>query len=285
VRNRARFRILTAALVLAVLGCFGTTQAQESPAPMPASQPALSQSGTPGNTSGPCVQPGPMVTLEDYDGPLQKTIGLFTQQLERKSVHPPHFKPGLVLCSLGLKDKFRLFVRDSYDPVIFLNSGFNAGLDQASDTDPTFGQGMAGYGKRFAADYTDLASFRFFKDFAYPSIFNEDPRYYRMMHGSAKKRFLHAIDHAFVANTDNGNRMFNFSEWLGTASAVSLSNMYHPGNQRGFVPSARGIGLDVLSDMGFDALREFWPEISREFKLPFRAEPATEEIDSNPDVK
>jgi hypothetical protein len=238
-----------------------------------------------GSATGPCVEPEPMVRLGDYNGPLKKTVGLFTQQLERKSVHPPHYKPGAVLCSLELKDKFLLFVRDSYDPVIFLNSGFNAGLDQADNEDPSFGQGMAGYGKRFAADYADQASFRFFKDFMYPAIFDEDPRYYRMAHGNGGKRFLHAIEHAFVAHRDNGNRMFNISEWLGTASAVSLGNMYHPGNQRGFVPSASGVGYDVLSDMGFDVLREFWPEISREFKLPFRAEPAPEAIDSNTAVQ
>jgi hypothetical protein len=231
------------------------------------------------------VQPQPTVTLQDYNGPLQKTVGLFTQELERKTVHPPHYKPGLVICSLNLKDKFFLFVRDSFDPVTFLNSGFGAGLSQAENDDPTFGQGMAGYGKRFGASFADEASLRFFKDFAYPSIFNEDPRYYRLIHGSGGKRFLHAIEHAFVAHRDNGNRMFNFSEWLGTTSAVSLSNMYHPGNQRGFVPTARGVGFSVLSDMGYDLLREFWPEISHKFKLPFRDEPATENIDSHPAIK
>jgi hypothetical protein len=34
--------------------------------------------------------------------------------------------------------------------------------------------------------------------------------------------------------------------------------------------------------MGFDLLRDFWPEISHEFKLPFRAESATEDFDSHP---
>jgi hypothetical protein len=221
----------------------------------------------------PCVEPPPIVSLRDYNGPLKKTLGLFTRELERKSVHPPHYKPGVAVCSLELKDKFFLFVRDSIDPVTILASGFNAGLKQAENRDPTFGQGAAGYGKRFGASFADQASFRFFKDFAYPSIFLEDPRYYRLIHGSGGKRFLHAIEHAFVAQRDNGHRMFNFSEWLGTASAISLSNIYHPGNERGFAPSARGVGYRVLSDMGFDILREFWPEISRKFKLPFRAEP------------
>jgi hypothetical protein len=226
-----------------------------------------------------------MVSLGDYDGPLKKTVGLFARGLERKAVHPPHYKPGVALCSLELKDKFFLFVRDSFDPVTFLTSAFNAGIDQAHNEDPTFGQGAAGYGKRFGASFADQASLKFFKDFAYPSIFDEDPRYYRLVHGSGGRRLLHAIEHSFLAHRDNGNRMFNYSEWLGTASAVTLSNVYHPGNQRGFVPAARLVSYNILADMGFNILREFWPEISRKFELPFRVELVPEGLDANPAKK
>ena len=227
-----------------------------------------------------CVQPPPIVTPQDYNGPLKKTVGLFTQQLERKSVHPVHFKPGLKLCSLDLKDKFILFARGAYDPVAFLSAGFNAGISQAENQDGSFGQGTAGYSKRFAAAYGDEADFRFFKDFAYPAIFFEDPRYYRLISGGGKARFLHAIEHVVVAHRDNGSRMFNFSEWLGTVSAISLSNVYHPGNKRGFAPTAAGLEFSLLNDMGYDVLREFWPEISHKFKLPFRDEPPAPATDS-----
>jgi len=223
-----------------------------------------------------------MVRLEDYDGPLAKTLGLFTQQLERKSVHPIHYKPGVKLCSLELKDKFVLFLRGSYDPATGLGAAFNAGLSQAQNDDASFGQGAAGYGKRFAASYADQASSRFFTDFAYPTLFFEDPRYYRQGLGSTKVRLLHAVEHAVVAHRDNGNRMFNFSEWLGTISAVSVGNLYHPGNKRGFGPAAESVGISVLTDMGYDMLREFWPEIAHKFKLPFRAEPVLQDIDSKP---
>jgi hypothetical protein len=64
--------------------------------------------------------------------------------------------------------------------------------------------------------------------------------------------------------------MFNFSEWLGTSSASVLSNVYHPGNKRGFASAAERVGYTFANDVGFDMLREFWPEIARKFKLPFR---------------
>jgi hypothetical protein len=241
-------------------------------------QPIPSRGATTISPAVPCVQPPPIVTPQDYTGPLRKTVGSFTRQLERKSVHPIHYQPGFKMCSLDLKDKFILFVRGSYDPAAFLGAGFNAGLSQAQNQDGAFGQGMAGYSKRFAASYADQADFRFFKDFAYPTLFFEDPRYYRLARGSGMARFLHAVEHVVVAHTDNGNRMFNFSEWLGTVSALSVSNLYHPGNKRGFAPTAEGLGFSFLTDIGYDELREFWPEISHKFKLPFRDEPATDPV-------
>jgi hypothetical protein len=246
--------------------------AQELPAVPQQAPAAPMEEETMKNVAGQCLQPPPMVRLKDYDGPFKKLVGTFARPLERKTVHPPHYT-GAKLCTLGVKDKFVLFVRDSFDPVTFLGSGFNAGVDQAEDTDPRYGQGAEGYWRRFGADYGGQATSRFFKDFAFPSIFSEDPRYYRLAHGSVGRRLLHAMGHAVVAHRDNGKRMFNFSEWLGTASAAAVGNTYHPDNQRGFSPAAERVGYSVLQDMGFDVLREFWPEISRKFKLPFRGEP------------
>jgi hypothetical protein len=280
VGNRTRSRARAGMALLAGLAWGGVARAQESPAPPP-ELPSGSVSFQK-NKAAPCVEPPPMVRLEDYNGPLKKTVGTFARKLERRLVHQPHYKPGAVLCSLEPKDKFVLFVEDTLDPVTFLGSGFNAGLDQAENQDPTFGQGAAGYGKRFGADFADQASSRFFKDFAYPLIFSEDPRYYRLAHGSGGRRLLHSLEHAFVAYRDNGQRMFNFSEWLGTTSGVVLGNVYHPGNARGFAPAARAVSYNILEDVGFDVLREFWPEISRKFRLPFRGEHEPGNHNSNP---
>lgn len=210
------------------------------------------------------------MSWQDYQGPFAKAVGIFGRKLELKSVHPPHYKPGAVLCTLTAKDKFTLFAEDSVAPASFLSAGFNAGIGQAENSDPSYGQGAAGYGKRFGASMADQASGEFFKDFLYPTIFSEDPRYYRLAHGSTEKRLLHAISHLVVAYREDGTEIFNFSEWLGTASAVVLANTYQPDNRRGLVPVARRFSYSVGSDVGFDVLREFWPEVARKFKLPFR---------------
>lgn len=192
--RQTHFRILVGTALSVLLAWTSVSLAQESTGlqQSPAAQESL-QEQTQKNATAPCVEPPPLVRWEDYQGKFEKLVGTFARRLERKSVHPPHYKPGAVLCMLETKDKFLLFVQDTFDPVTFLNVGFNAGLDQAQNADPAFGQGAAGYGKRFGANFADQASSGFFKDFAYPMIFSEDPRYYRLAHGSVRRRCLHAL--------------------------------------------------------------------------------------------
>lgn len=268
-----------------LVGC--VVQAQESSPPQPASSAAtqISQEQTQKNAAGQCVEPPPLVRWQDYHGKFEKVVGVFARRLERKSVHAPHHhKPGAILCTLEPKDKFILFVHDTVDPVTFISAAYNAGAGQAENHDPGFGQGAAGYAKRFGAGLADQASSEFFKDLAYPTISSEDPRYYRLAGGSGGKRLFHAAGHMFIAHREDGTHMFNFSEWLGTSSAVALSNVYHTDHKRGFSPAAQRVGYSVLVDSGFDILREFWPEIARKLKLPFRGQqkPSSQGSDSPP---
>jgi hypothetical protein len=258
-------------VLVAILASIVSVNAQESPSnPTPLPAPIDLPGQVVVNPTAPCVEPPPMIRWEDYNGPLHDVISTFTRKLDRLSVEAPHYKPGLVLCSLEIKDKFILFVRDSVDPLTFVAAGFNAGISQAANYDAPFGQGAAGYGKRLGASYTDQVQFRFFKEFTYPTLFSEDPRYYRLGEGSGRHRLLHALEHTFVASRDTGTPMFNISEWLGDVSGESLANVYHPGAQRGFAPTARRVSYDLALDAGYDVLREFWPELAHTLRLPFR---------------
>ena len=222
------------------------------------------------NAVAPCLEPPPLVKWEEYHGPFKKAEGLFARKVERKTVRVPHYKPDTLLCSLEAKDKFALFLHDTFDPVSFLSAGFNASMDQAADRDPSFGLGAAGYGRRFGIDFAGQTTWRFLKDFAFPTTFSEDPRYYRLGRGSRGKRLLHAAAHSFVAFRDNGKYMFNVTEWLGTVSAVALENAYHPGDDHTFGSIMKQTGHSITTDVGFDILREFWPEVARRLKIPFR---------------
>jgi len=266
---------LASVWLLAALPGIGSVNSQEISENQPSTLqtphvPAGFKEQTSKNAAAPCLEPPPLPGISDYDGPMKKTVGLFARPLERKSVHQPHYRAGVPLCSLQFDDKFMLFVEDLVDPATFLGAGVDALSDQASKRDPAFGQGFGGYTRRFGANLADRTSSRFFKDFAYPTIFFEDPRYYRLGQGGTRHRLLHATEHLFVAHSPNGTRMFNYSEWLGTGSSVVLNNLYHPGNERGAGAMARRTGYRFAWDIGFDILREFWPDIAHKAKLPFR---------------
>jgi hypothetical protein len=111
---------------------------------------------------------------------------------------------------------------------------------------------------------------QFFSTFLYPSLFHQDPRYYRLGSGGVKARLGHALIHRLIAQSDSGKRMPNYSEWFGTVSSTALGNLYHPGNLRGFSPTASRVGFKLGNDVTWDVLREFWPEIAHKLHLPFR---------------
>jgi len=246
----------------------GTVDVAGSPAVLQpvADQPTI----LPAITPNPCARPAEVFDIDEYDGPLTQLVARFTRKLEIKTVHAPHKKPHTPLCALSANEKFHLFMEDTLEPVNFLDAGWDAALAQASNDDPTFGQGVAGYGKRYGASLLDNVAGDFFNTFLYPSIFQQDPRYYRLGHGSFQQRLGHALRHTFVAHGDSGHLMPNYSEWFGTASAKALSNLYHPGNERGFGTVAERAGMSITTDMAWDVAREFWPEITHKLHLPFR---------------
>jgi hypothetical protein len=258
-----------------------TQQQQKPPKPTAGQAPPITPATTPQqeqamlNPHAQCLQPAPAVQWQEYNGPFAKAVGLFGRKLDRPTAQSAQYQPGKIFCTLTIKDKFLLFVGDTLDPVTFMAAGFTAGIDQAENNDPQFGQGAAGYGKRFAADYADQASGNFFGFFLYPTIFREDPRYYRLGHGGTGRRLFHAVAHIAVAHSDQGGEMPNYANWFATVSTASLSNVYHPGNRRGFAPTAENVGWSFANQAGFLVLREFWPEIAKKFKLPFRGQDQT----------
>jgi hypothetical protein len=209
----------------------------------------------------PCPEPVRLFALSDYKGPGK---GMLSSK--------PAVQRGLDgrSCGLTVGEKFNYFARSTVNPKTYITSAWNAGIAQWQNNDPEWGQGAEGYGKRYAAAYTDWAVRNFFRRFAFASIFSQDPRYYRSDSQGGGARFGHALAHTFVTRSDEGYDSINYSQLLGTAASVAIGNLYHPGHKRGFTPAAERFGTRIGQDMGFDVLREFWPEIVRKFHLPFK---------------
>jgi hypothetical protein len=220
----------------------------------------------------PCARPAEAFDMDDYNGPLNHLVSRFSQRIENSTVHLPRHRSDLRPCSLTASDKFHMFVESTADPLNYVGAAWDAATAQMDRDDPGYRQGLGGYGKRFGAATMDNFTSDFFGIYLYPALFRQDPRYYRLGQGSAQERLGHALAHRFITRGDSGKRMPNYSEWFGTASSKALSNLYHPGNPRGLGPNATRVGLSIANDMGWDVVREFWPEITHKLHLPFRAQ-------------
>jgi hypothetical protein len=214
-----------------------------------------------------CKEAAPIARLGEYHGFFPKIVVLATRPFERRAASATNEQTGVRVCPLGVGGKFELFAKESVEPAAILHAAFVAGINQWRDVDPTFGQGAQGFGKRIGVAYADLFINNFFQDFFYSSLLQMDPRYHRAANGSGGARLLRALGWTFVSRTDGGRPMFNFPQWLGRASGVSISNLYHPGNERGFGQTAKLTAILIAIDAGGNLVREFLPGLFRKLGL------------------
>ncbi len=113
------------------------------------------------------------------------------------------------------KEKFSMAAKGSFDPYEFTLVGIVAGIRQADNSYPGFGQGFKGYAKRYGAAFADQVDGNIMVGGVYPTILKIDPRYFRLGRGSFAHRFGYAIDRIFVARRDSGAHMFNIPEFAG----------------------------------------------------------------------
>jgi len=170
-----------------------------------------------------------------------------------------HYEP------LTSREKFKIASEDSLDPGTFALSAVFGGLGQVTDANKSFGQGAAGFGRYFGASYGDLLIGNYMSEAVFPSILHQDSRYFRRGTGSGHSRFAYAISQIFCTHSDSGGTQFNYSEWLGNATAVAISNAYYP-DHRSAGSSISKLGMQIGLDAVGNVLKEFWPDLQRKFR-------------------
>jgi hypothetical protein len=75
---------------------------------------------------------------------------------------------------------------------------------------------------------------------------------------------VYSIGQTLWTHTDSDHTQLNYSEILGNASAVAISNVYYADN-RSATDSASKLGMQIGVDMASNVLKEFWPDVSRKF--------------------
>jgi len=159
---------------------------------------------------------------------------------------------------LTTKQKFSLAAHGTFDPVALMGIALNAGIEQANNTFAGYGQGARGYSKRFAARFADGRTSDILSHAVFPSLFHQDPRYYYQGSGSFKSRLVHAVSFAFVARSDSGRTMPNYSYLLGDLASGALSNLYYPRADRGAQLVFTNAAIGIAGRIGSCIIREFF---------------------------
>jgi hypothetical protein len=240
-------------------------QTQQNPQQPTPSQPGSSQNQTsqPPAQNPPATDSSTQIVAPSSNANVPKNDRIFYAlpnllTVENASSLPP----------LTAGQKFKLVAEGTFDPMEFAFLALEAGVNQASNTNPTFGQGFKGYGKRYALAFADNANENFAVGAIFPALLHQDPRYYQMGKGKFLHRAAYAGERIIITRSDSGKTQFNFSEVFGSALAAGISNAYHP------APRTLGSNISIWwTQIGWDAvgyeLKEFWPDVHRYLKRKF----------------
>ncbi len=171
--------------------------------------------------------------------------------------------------SLTSKEKMRLAFRSAVDPFTFAGAAIVAGWGEISDSenDRGFGWGPAGFAKRAGAKYLDAFNGTMIGNGILPSLLRQDPRYFRLGHGSVAKRTLYALSTSVICKGDRTRRWQpNISNVGGNLAAGAISNLYYPDSNNTGLATTIENGMVVTATGAAGAIfQEFLPDISRRF--------------------
>jgi hypothetical protein len=163
--------------------------------------------------------------------------------------------------------KYKVVARSSFDYVQYPWYGFLAGISQAENSEPGYGQGAAGYGKRYGAAMADGTIENFITSAVFPSLLRQDPRFFQSGKGGFWHRTGYAISRIFVTRTDSGHQDFNYSEIVGSALSAGISTYsYHPHADKTVSNTLSVWGTQVGYDTLTYVVKEFWPDIRRKIR-------------------
>lgn len=160
-------------------------------------------------------------------------------------------------------DKFHLFIKSAFDPYPFALAGLDAGIGQAENTNPGYNQGLKGFARRYGANFADNFDGNFWGNAVLPSLLHQDPRYFRLGHGTFMHRALYSISTTFRTRGDDGKWQPAYSNIGGNFIGGAISNLYYPDGDRGLYPTLRrGLSVTYQGTIG-GLLEEFYPDFAQ----------------------
>jgi hypothetical protein len=239
--------------VLALMNLFIIASAAQQTPPPPPDQPA-SQKTQPADQSK---------DAQDNKTP-EKTEGTSKDRLFFALPNFLTVENGANVPPLSTGQKFKVVSRSAFDYVQIPWYAALAGISQAQNSEPGYGQGAEGYFKRFGSAAGDGIIENFMVQAIFPSILSQDPRFFQESAGGFWHRTGYAVSRIVVTRSDSGHHMFNFSEVLGSGAGAAISTYsYHPSADKTASNTVKVWGTQMGYDTMTLVIKEFWPDIRR----------------------
>ena len=189
-------------------------------------------------------------TLPEAPLPHRRVLYLFPGY---ETVQDPH----IPVATLRTKQKFEMAYRKTVDPSFPVESLMFSGFDVVANYGPNYGKGPGPFGERFLYNAANLSSTYLFTDGVLPTIFRQDPRFFRKGSGSVGSRIWWALRSEGVAYSDEGRQMPNYSVLIGFGMSTALSNAYSPESSNTLSSTMQRYGVKFGVSFGLNLLREF----------------------------
>lgn len=158
------------------------------------------------------------------------------------------------------KERLHAYLLTLAGPVTLVTEAGAAGLSQALNSPWEWGQGGAGYGKRFANDMA-YNGVRASLTYASSIWLHEDDRYFASEDTRTWPRLRHAVVSVFTAHKNNGDTVFATSSLIGITGASLISRAWSPDSWQNGTSVVRCMGISVAGLAGFNVVREFLPDM------------------------
>jgi hypothetical protein len=161
------------------------------------------------------------------------------------------------------RQKFDLFLRSTHSVDMGFSIMADALIAQASGAWPTLGGGMGGFGQRLGVSAAGEEAASFFSGFVFPTLFHQDPRYFRSHQTRIVDRLAYAASRVIIGRSDDGRNVINYSAISGQFVQAAVSNAYVPYRNESVSGTIENALAGLSGVAQAQILNEFWPDIKQ----------------------
>jgi hypothetical protein len=158
--------------------------------------------------------------------------------------------------------KYNIAWHQFWDESAHFGNALQAGISQAADGIPHYGQGWGAFGERFLGQEGDQFTGSFLIYGFLPNMLHQDPRYFRRGKGSPLSRIAYAASRVLIARSDSGMPTFNASQVFGQLGQAGISLSYYARQDRSVHGLFQGWVVNQTYNIGWNQLKEFTPDLN-----------------------